>query len=344
MSKIEKPILQVLKRSKPDVRPVWLMRQAGRYLPEYRALRSEAKNFLNLCLTPDWATEITLQPIRRFGFDAAILFADILLVPMALGVKLEFREGEGPVLDKITDENAIQRLNYKNDKLLPVFETLGRVKSELNNTTALIGFCGAPWTVACYMIDGTSKTAFATSKLWASEKTDLLSKLIATLVDASALYLEQQILAGAEVLQIFDSHAGLLKGADFERWVIAPTRELINKIKLKYPDIPIIGFPREASAEDYKKYIQATGIDAMSIDYNLPIDFAKTQLQSIKPLQGNLDPHLLVKGGDEMKRALEKIMTTFGSTHIVNLGHGVVPETPPEHVAELVQFVHQFKI
>ncbi len=340
---MEKPILNVLQGKKPVHVPIWLMRQAGRYLPEYRDLRAKAKNFLNMCLTPDWATEITLQPIRRFGFDAAILFADILLVPMALGAGLDFREGEGPVLEYIDNQKRIDQLSYDNSKLLAVYETLARVKKELPDNTTLIGFCGAPWTVACYMIDGNSKGGFATSRRWVAEKSPLLDNLIRTLVDASELYLIQQIESGAEVLQIFDSWGGLLQGADFDRYVIQPTADLIRRIKKKYPHVPIIGFPREALPEDYKLYAMQTDIDAMSIDFNLSLDFAKNTLQPVKTLQGNLSPDLLVEGGANMLKAAEKILTTFGPQHIFNLGHGVVPQTPPEHVGELVKFVQGFK-
>lgn len=323
--------------------PIWLMRQAGRYLPEYRSLRANAKNFLNLCLTPAWATEITLQPIRRFGFDAAILFADILLVPMALGAGLEFREGEGPVLETMTNETDLLRLKYNNNKVLQVYETVHAVKEQLPKTTTLIGFCGAPWTVACYMIDGSSKDDFAKAKNWVVEKPQELQKLISILVEASEIYLSQQIEAGAEALQIFDSWGGLLSGSDFNRWVIEPTRNLVGRIKKKYPHVPIIGFPREASKEGYRDYVSQTGVDALSLDTKMDPAYAQTHLQGIKPLQGNLDPQLLVKGGAEMLKAAEKIMTTLGPKHIFNLGHGVVPETPPEHVAELVKFVQGFR-
>lgn len=340
---MEKPILNILQGKKSSHSPIWLMRQAGRYLPEYRELRSKAKNFLNLCLNSEWAAEITLQPIRRFGFDAAIIFADILLVPMALGAGLEFKEGEGPVLELIDNQKRIEQLNYDNAKVLPVYETLQRVKKELPQQTALIGFCGAPWTVACYMIDGNSKGGFVTSKRWVAEKSPLLDSLIATLVDASEKYLCHQIEAGAEILQIFDSWGGLLRGEDFTRYVVAPTAELVARMKRKYPHIPIIGFPREASQADYLAYADKTGIDAMSIDYDLPLDFAKKTLQPIKTLQGNLHPDLLVQGGDAMRKSAENILRVMGPHHIFNLGHGVVPQTPPEHVAELVKIVQGFQ-
>jgi uroporphyrinogen decarboxylase len=341
--KTKKPILNVLRGEKPGRRPVWLMRQAGRYLPEYRDLRSKAENFLNLCLTPEWASEITLQPIRRFDFDAAILFADILLIPYALGQKLEFREGEGPVLETVSDEDSIARLKYDDRKLLPVYETLNLVKTKLPEKTALIGFCGAPWTVACYMIDGNSRDDFAAARSWVKNRPELLDKLIETLIAASESYLSQQIEAGAECLQIFDSWAGLLPAADFRRFVIEPTKNLVARMKNKYPHIPIIGFPREAG-ENYAPYIRETGVDAVSIDPHIDLSYARRELQGVKPLQGNLAPELLLQGGDPMQKALAAIMETMGPAHIVNLGHGVLPPTPVEHVADLVKIVRNFGI
>ena len=342
MNNFRKPILDVLHGQAPEHVPVWLMRQAGRYLPEYREIRAKSKNFLNLCLNPDLATEVTLQPIRRFNMDAAILFADILLVPMALGVPLEFCEGEGPVLIKLEDEKSIDALFYDSEKVSAVFETVRRVAVSLPKKTALIGFCGAPWTVACYMIDGKGKTNFSRAQSWVKEKPGILQKLISRLIDTSEVYLESQIEAGAEVLQIFDSWAGLLSGTDFVRFVIEPTRELVTRLKKKYPHVLIIGFPREAR-EGYEPYIRQTGVDALSLDPSVDLNFAKHELQSVKPLQGNLDPALLVQGGKVMIQAMEKILTTLGSVHIANLGHGVVPETPPENVAELVRFIQNFK-
>jgi uroporphyrinogen decarboxylase len=318
------------------------MRQAGRYLPEYRALRAKSKNFLNMCLTPELAIDITLQPIRRFDMDAAILFADILLVPMALGLSLDFLEGEGPVLQKLEDQASLDRLSYEPHKVSAVFDAVRGAIPALPPQTALIGFCGAPWTVACYMIDGNSKQNFVLAKSWARQQPELLDKLVSILVDTSETYLSAQIDAGAEVLQIFDSWAGLLSGAEFNRFVIQPTKTLISRLKKKYPHIPIIGFPREAGS-GYVPYIRETGVDAMSIDPSVDLAVAKRELQSVKPLQGNLDPALLVAGGADMKKGLENILNTFGAHHIVNLGHGVVPQTPPEHVAELVKIVRDFK-
>ncbi len=338
-----KPMLDVLQGREPAHIPVWLMRQAGRYLPEYRSLRATAGSFLTMALTPALATEITLQPLHRFDLDAAILFADILLVPMALGSNLEFREGEGPVLQTTTTNN-IDNLKYDPEKVGSVFEAIRRVKAALPAPKTLIGFCGAPWTVACYMIDGNSKNNFAVAKSWVKEQPQLLQQLIEVLIDASENYLSSQIEAGAEVLQIFDSWAGLIAGDDFHSYVIAPTRELVSRIKRKYPHIPLIGFPREANESDYAAYIRETGVDAMSIDHGLDLQFAKRDLQIIKPLQGNLDPALLVQGGIAMTDQLNVIFSTFGKKHIANLGHGVVPQTPPDHVAQMVEHIHRFGI
>ena len=334
-----KPMLDVLAGNKPDRMPVWLMRQAGRYLPEYRALREKSGSFLDLCLTSKVAAEITLQPIKRFDFDAAILFADILLIPHALGQKLEFREGEGPVLAGLENKDSISQLRFDENKLTPVFETLGIVREQLPEQTALIGFCGGMWTVAAYMIDGTSRGNFAKAKLWAEKKPEQLDRLIAILVDASEQYLCRQIEAGTEILQIFESWAGLHANGSFDRWIIEPTRELVNRVKKKYPHIPIIGFPREASAH-YRDYATNTGVDAVSIDQHVTLGDAQ-DLQGIKPLQGNLDPALLVKGGDHMRRAAKAIIEKLGPRHIFNLGHGVVPETPLENVSELIALVRR---
>ncbi len=341
MNETRKAILDNLQNRHAERVPIWLMRQAGRYLPEYRALRAEAGGFLHLCLTPRWAADITLQPIRRFDFDAAILFADILLIPYALGRGLEFKEGEGPVLQTVKDLKDIGSLKYDQTKLHPVFETVSLVKNDLPKKTTLIGFCGSLWTVACYMIDGNSKGNFVEARLWAREKPEQLQKLIDILAEASLDYLSAQIEAGAEVIQIFDSWAGLLEGDLFDRWVISPTRKLVAKFKERHPHVPIIGFPREAGKK-HRDYITKTGVDCMSLDQSVDLAYAK-ELQAIKPVQGNLDPAVLVRGGDEMKMAAEKILNTLGPKHIFNLGHGVVPETPPEHVAELVKIVRDWK-
>jgi len=340
--KKEKPILDILNGKKPERCPLWLMRQAGRYLPEYKKIRAQAGNFLDLCLTPELAAEITLQPVRRFGFDAAILFADILLVPYALGQGLKFREGEGPVLEPVENDKMLEQLNFKSAVLAPVYETIHTVKKQLPEPVSLIGFCGGLWTVAAYMIDGTSRQDFAAAQNWAVEQPERLERLINTLLDASEHYLCNQIEAGAEILQIFESWAGLLKGSSFERWIIKPTQELIARIKNKHPHIPIIGFPRGAGAH-YPAYARETGIDTLGIDQQVSLDYARTQLKPLKLLQGNLDPLLLIKGGEEMRLAAVDILENLGPNHIFNLGHGILPETPLEHVSELTDIVHNFK-
>ncbi len=342
VNKTDKPILNILNGLPSERNPVWLMRQAGRYLPEYRSLRAKAGSFLDLCLTPSHAAEVTLQPVKRFPLDAAILFADILLIPYALNQKLEFREGEGPVLEGLGEQGDLSKFSFQRNKLDPVMETLQIVKKKIPPETALIGFCGGLWTVAAYMIDGNSRNNFTQAKKWAAEKPELLDRLIALLLDASEYYLCKQIEAGAEILQLFESWAGLLEDEKFDRWVIRPTKELVARVKRKYPHVPIIGFPREAGMK-YAAYASQTGINALGIDQNITLDYAASQLQPIKTLQGNLDPKLLVEGGEKMLQAAEAILKKFGPRHIFNLGHGVVPETPPDHVGQLVEFVHGFK-
>lgn len=336
---MEKLFLTTLNGIPGKRKPIWLMRQAGRYLPEYRSLRSKAKSFLDLCLTPEWASAITLQPIERYHFDAAILFADILLIPYALGQPLAFQEGEGPRLPGLENGTDIAKLSYKPERLSPISETLQRVRKGLPDDVALIGFCGAPWTTACYMIDGTSQTGFSNSLQWLNFLTNDIKKLFQIIIESSENYLCSQIEAGAEVLQIFDSWAGLVEGEMFLQAVIGPTRELVRRIKARHPKIPIIGFPRQASLSDYAAYARETGVDAVSLDQNVPLVYARDKLQTIKPVQGNLAPELLVAGGSPMLKALETLYATLGPAHVINLGHGVLPSTPPEHVAELVNFV-----
>jgi uroporphyrinogen decarboxylase len=341
MDNFDKPLLDVLRNKEPLRPPVWLMRQAGRYLPEYREIRAKSKNFLTLCLTPELAAEVTLQPIRRFDLDAAIIFADILLIPYALGAKLDFIEGEGPRLEPL-QETGIDKLFYEDDKISAVYDSLRRVKSALPDAVSLIGFCGAPWTVACYMIDGHSRDGFQTALSWAQSKPDQLDRLMDKLIEASTLYLGHQIEAGAEALQIFDSWAGLLQNELFERWIIRPTQKLVRQVKARHPHIPIIGFPREAR-DGYLHYAQQAGIDALSIDQHVDVSYAKSTLRPLKPLQGNLAPEILVAGGEAMKNALNTLLKTFGTKHIYNLGHGIVPQTPPEHVAALVEQIRNHR-
>jgi uroporphyrinogen decarboxylase len=323
--------------------PLWLMRQAGRYLPEYRKLRAGAGSFLELCFTPDLAVEVTLQPIRRFAFDAAILFSDILVVPHALGQALSFREGEGPVLAPVRTADDVARLRPEglHETLAPVYETVRRLAVALPDGVALIGFAGAPWTVATYMVEGGTSRDFHHAKLWAYRDPAGFARLIDRLVDATTGYLLRQVEAGAEILQLFDSWAGVLPEAQFGRWVIEPTRRIVSAVRGVHPDIPIIGFPRGAGAL-YPRYFTETGVTAVSLDTAVPAGWAREALQAIGPVQGNLDPLALVAGGDAMAKATADILASFGSgPFIFNLGHGIVPETPPEHVAELIALVRR---
>ncbi len=336
---MDKLFLTTLNGQPGKRKPVWLMRQAGRYLPEYRALRSKAKSFLDLCLTPRLASAITLQPIERYHFDAAIIFADILLIPYALGQALSFQEGEGPRLPGLESGAALARLSYTPERLAPVGETLERVRDGLPDDVALIGFCGAPWTIACYMIDGSSQTGFSQSMRWLASMPNDLNNLLRIIVEASESYLCKQIEAGAEALQIFDSWAGLVEGEMFTRVVVEPTKELVRRIRTSYPEIPVIGFPRQASLADYATYARETGVHAVSLDQSVPLVYARDKLQPMKPVQGNLSPDLLANGGAPMREALEVLYKTLGPAHIINLGHGVLPATPPEHVADLVEWV-----
>ncbi len=341
----EKPYLSVLKGKKTSTPPIWLMRQAGRYLPEYRALRQESGSFLNMVYDPLKACEITLQPIRRFDMDAAILFSDILVIPDALGQKLDFVEGKGPVLDPIRTEKALAKFSLeKIDQTLdPVYEAVSNIRSALQEEgfkdTALIGFAGAPWTIACYMVDGMGSKDFIHTKRWAFEDPAGFQVLIDLITEATIHYLSNQIKAGAEAIQLFDSWCGILDEAQFMRWTIAPTKKIVSALKAAHPDIPITGFPRNAGLL-YKAYIDHTGIDAVSLDYQLPLDFAVNELQTKVPVQGNLDPSYLLAGGKEMKKAAENILNTFSSgPHIFNLGHGVIKETPIEHVEKLIEMI-----
>ena len=327
-----------------DPPPIWLMRQAGRYLPEYREVRKKAGSFLNLCYSPDLATEVTLQPIRRYGFDAAILFSDILVVPDALGQNVRFVEGEGPRLDPITtgDGLAILDLAATTEKFARVCETVARLKQDLPKETALIGFCGAPWTVATYVVGGQGSPDQAAARTWAYQDPVEFQRLIDILVEASIEYLDQQVRAGADVLQIFDSWAGSLPEAEFERWVIAPNAKIRQALLKTHPEIPVIGFPRGSGAGSLT-FGQQTGVDAVSCETAMPLSFmAETLSASGVAVQGNLDPLLLVIGGEALDQAVDDILDAMrGKRFIFNLGHGIVPQTPPENVARLVERVRQ---
>ena len=313
--------------------PVWLMRQAGRYLPEYRELRSKASGFLELCLTPTLASEVTLQPIRRFGFDGAIIFADILLVPYALGQKLWFVEGEGPRLEPLD----VAKLKLNRATLSPVFETIERVKSELPPSTTLIGFAGAPWTVATYMIAGRGSDDSAAARLFAYRQPREFAALLDALIEATADYLIAQIDAGAEVLQIFESWAGTVPAQDVGNFSLKPIRTIIDRIQRHCPSMPVIVFPRGAGA-NYPRYAQETAATAISLDTHTSISWAQGSFPSTTIQQGNLDPISLIAGGAALDREVVRILDeTNGKPHVFNLGHGIRPETPVAHVEQLVK-------
>jgi uroporphyrinogen decarboxylase len=335
-----KPLLRALAGEALDRPPWWLMRQAGRYLPEYRALRETAGDFITLCLTPELAAEVTLQPVRRFGMDAAILFSDILLVPRALGQRLSY-EDHGPVLEKLSATTDVRRLQTvaAASSLAPVGEAVRRVREALPGETALIGFAGAPWTVATYMVEGGTSRDFHRVKSWAYRDAGGFAGLIDAIGAATFDFLSLQIDAGVEVVQLFDSWAGALNPDGFERWVIGPTRRLVEQLKHRFPQVPVIGFPRGAGLM-YERYAVQTGVDAVGLDTAVPAWFARERLQSRLAVQGNLDPVLLRVGGDAMRRAVADLRQGLGSGPFVfNLGHGVLPDTPPDHVAELAKIL-----
>jgi uroporphyrinogen decarboxylase len=314
------------------------MRQAGRYLPEYRELRAQASTFLEFCYTPRLAVEATLQPIRRFGFDAAILFSDILVLPDALGQCVSFETGDGPRLDPIGDAEGLARLRSEPDwaRLAPVFEAVDRVKGALPKETALIGFCGAPWTVASYMIAGRGTPDQAPARLFAYRHPDLFARLIDRLVDASAEYLRRQFAAGADAAQIFDSWAGVLPPAEFERWCVAPVAAIAAKVRAETPHARLIAFSRGAGAQ-LAKFVGLAEIDAIGLDTAAEPEAAVAALPERLTLQGNLDPLALVAGGRRLDEEIEHVLNGFaGRAHIFNLGHGVLPETPIEHVERLL--------
>lgn len=333
---------QVFREPVKAAPPVWLMRQAGRYLPEYRATRQQAGGFLDLCYAPKLAAEVTLQPIRRYGFDAAILFADILLVPHALGQSLTFEEGEGPRLDPVRTAADLARLTGTdiNTRFSLVYEAVSLIRSALPAETALIGFCGAPWTVATYMVGGAGSPEQAEARLLAYRDPQLFQQLIDLLVATSVEYLCGQVAAGAGILQIFDSWAGSLPETEFGKWVVAPTRAIVDGVRSRYPQVPIIGFPRGAGMLA-PAYVEGTKVDGIGCDTASPLRQLR-DLSGKSLVQGNLDPLLLVNGGDQLDRRAEEIVAAMaGRRFIFNLGHGIVPQTPPDNVARLVETVRR---
>jgi uroporphyrinogen decarboxylase len=335
---VNKPLLRVLAGGCEPVPPIWLMRQAGRYLPEYRAIREKAGSFLDLCFNPQRAAEVTLQPIRRFGFDAAILFSDILVVPHALGQRVTFEDGEGPRLDALKDPAALSRLDREIDhaRLEAVYEAIGRVKQELPPAVALLGFCGAPWTLATYMIAGIGTVDQLPARRFAYQFPDAFAKLIDKLVEASTSYLIRQFAAGVDAVQIFDTWAGILPDDEFQRWCIEPCARIVAAVRAHVPDAAIIGFPRGA-ATGLGRYLDAVAVNAVGIDWTVELGFARDRIQSRKPLQGNLDPLALSIGGAALDRSIDAILEAFSrGPFIFNLGHGVLPDTPIAHVEQLI--------
>ncbi len=337
----KKRMLQALAGETLETPPVWLMRQAGRYLPEYRMLRGKAAGFLEFCYTPELAAEATLQPVRRFAMDAAILFSDILVVPDALGQPVDFRDGEGPVLQPIRSMAGVKSLQTRRilDHLRPVFDTIKGLSLEIPDDVALIGFAGAPWTVAVYMVEGRGGGDCGTVRAWARKPADGFAALIDVLVEVTGSYLIEQARSGVETVQIFDSWAGVLDDDGFRRWVIEPTRQLVRRVKAAYPGLPVIGFPRGAGRRALV-YAEATGVDGISLDHTQPLDWIARALQPKCTVQGNLDNQALLAGGAALERQTLEILAALAcGPFIFNLGHGVLPETPPEHVARLVEIV-----
>ena len=340
MSPLPKPLLDVVRGQRQPRPPIWIMRQAGRYLPEYRATRAKVGSFLELAYTPALAAEVTLQPLRRFELDAAILFSDILVIPNALGQPVRFETGEGPRLDPITPK-GLGKLRPENvvGHLAPVYEALGLIKSELTPDKTLIGFCGSPWTVATYMIAGRGSTDQAAARLFALTQGEAFARLIDILVEASIQHLVAQFRAGADVVQLFDSWALNLDEAAFRAQVIEPNRRIVAGVRAQIPDAAFIGFPRGAAGM-IAEYAETTGVNALGLDYSMPVGFADSALPRTLPVQGNLDPLRLVAGGKQLESRAESIIAGFGNRpHIFNLGHGIVPETPIENVERLVRIV-----
>ncbi len=335
------PVMRVLAGDEVWPPPIWLMRQAGRYLPEYRKVRAEAGDFIALCTAPKLAAEVTLQPIRRYGFDAAILFSDILILPWALGYGLEFKEGEGPVLPRLEDEAGLATLDPDRvaGAIEPILETVRRCREGLGPETVLIGFAGGPFTVACYMVEGGGSKEHARVRTMAQGRPELLDRLIDILTESTIEYLSAQVDAGAQVLKVFDSWAGVLSPRLFERYVTAPTRRIVQALKARHPGVPVIGFPRLAGL-GAAAYASSAGLQGVAFDTGADLHVALSLVPAGVATQGNLDPMALVAGGSALEQEARAVLAAVrGRPHIFNLGHGIVPQTPPEHVAELVRYV-----
>ena len=339
MSAAEKPLLTVLNGGNPGKTPIWLMRQAGRYLPEYRALRAAKGGFLELVYDPEAAAEITLQPIRRFAFDGAILFSDILIVPHALGQDLRFEAGEGPRLAPPLVDAAFASLERVEARLEPIYRTVEKVRSTLPAQTTFLGFAGSPWTVATYMIAGQGSRDQAEARHFAYRDPKAFAEIVDAVADMTVDYLSGQIAAGVEAVQLFDSWAGSLAPAQFEQWVIAPNARIVAALKARHPDVPVIGFPKGAGAK-LAAYARETRVDAIGLDETVDPAWAVSALPAGLPIQGNLDPLALLAGGSALESAVARILKVFeGRPHIFNLGHGIIKETPIGHVERLIELV-----
>ena len=336
-----KKLLNVLRGNREAVPPVWLMRQAGRYLPEYRALRAEKGGFLELAYDSDCAAEITLQPIRRFAFDGAILFSDILVIPHAMGQDLWFETGEGPRLAPPLSGHDFEKLVPVPERLNPVFETVRKVSAALSPETTFLGFAGSPWTVATYMVAGQGSKDQAEARRMAYGHPERFGDLIDRIIAATVDYLSGQIEAGVDAVQLFDSWAGSLSPAQYEDWVIAPNAKIVAALKKRHPDTPIIGFPKGAGGK-LPAYARETGVDAVGVDETVDPEWANEHLPAGMPVQGNLDPLALIAGGEALEKAVQRILKAFaGRPHIFNLGHGILPDTPIEHVEKLLTLVRE---
>ena len=332
-------LLETLQGNRGSRRPIWLMRQAGRYLPEYRALRAEKGGFLELVHDSEAAAEVTLQPVRRFGFDGAILFSDILVIPHALGQDLAFLEGEGPHLSPRLTDTTLDDLQRAPERLDPIYRTVRLVREQLGPDTTLLGFAGSPWTVATYMIAGQGSRDHQAARLMAYRDPGALEAVLDAIVSASVDYLAGQIEAGAEAVQLFDSWAGSLAPAEFERWVIAPNAAIVAALKARHPEVPVIGFPK-GSGEKLPAYARETGVDAVGLDETIDPLWAARALPAGMPVQGNLDPLLLLAGGEGLEAAARHILDAFAERpHVFNLGHGIDKETPIAHVERLLAVV-----
>jgi uroporphyrinogen decarboxylase len=330
------PLLRVLNGEKPSAPPVWLMRQAGRYLPEYRALRAEKGGFLELCYDAEAAAEITLQPIRRFGFDGAILFSDILIVPHAMGQNLWFETGEGPRLAPTLLEAELASFTPDPTRLEAIYATVRRVRADLPEGTTFLGFAGSPWTVSTYMVAGQGSKDHGTARRLAYGDPMKFQAIIDAIIETTVAYLDGQIRAGVDAVQLFDSWAGSLSPAQFRRWVIEPNATIVRRLKAIHPNIPIIGFPKGAGAK-LVDYAEGTGVDAVGVDETIDPFWAARSLPEGMPVQGNLDPLALIAGGEALDSAIDAILAAFaGRPHIFNLGHGILPDTPIAHVEHLL--------